>query len=142
MTTDALPVGLEPARALIGAALLDREAAAIASTVPRGDWPTERLAVIADAIRVVLGSGDTPDVLLVSDTARETGVDVSLTELRQLFVDTPSVTNAGRYAELVRRDARWRRLAHLGDALIDAALRGDEDAVGRTVERIGAEVAA
>lgn len=136
MQTDPVPVGIEPARALLGAALLDRAAADVAVGVPRTDWPTERLAAIADAVRAVLEAGDTPDVLLVADAARLAGVDVALVELRELFVETPSITSARRYAELVRRDARWRRLAHLGDALIDGALRGDEDTVTRTVAAI------
>jgi len=101
------------------------------------DYFVQRNANIAGAIRDVIAEAETPDPVLVHDALRAAGHHhIGLADLHELFATTPSVSSARRYAAIVRRHARHRRVVHLAHELGSAAMAGSGDEVRRIVEQL------
>lgn len=137
-TPDEVPAEVYAERALLGAALLDQRAALTLLDVPLDDYLDQRHAVIAGAIRDVVGELDRPDPVLVLDRLHAGGHhEITLAELHRLFaVETPSITSAARYAAIIRRRARHRRTVHVAADLSAAALRGDDAEIRRLTAQL------
>lgn len=131
----------EAERALLGAALLDRNAAVVLAEVDDRDWVVPDHAAIAQAVRKVTAAEACADVVLVAAELARQRPDVDLAALRELFAETPTISNAAKYADLVKYEARLRRLAHAGAQLAEAAAAGDEATIRRAATVIGREVA-
>ncbi len=138
---DSLPADPDVEDALNGAALINRAAAVVVAGVALEDYFVPRNAIIASAIRDVIAEGETPDPLLVHDALRLAGHhEIGLVDLQSLFATTPSVSSARRYAEIVRRHARNRRIVHLAHELGAAAMAGHGDEVCRLVDQLATEL--
>jgi replicative DNA helicase len=127
-----IPADVDAERALLGAALFDRGAATIAAGVQPEDWHLADHRHTADAIRSLLTDEQHLDQIIVADRVRLAGEHHPTTaELTVLVNLTPSVSSAQRYADIVARHARHRRLIHLADLLTAAAMAGDKDRIDR-----------
>jgi replicative DNA helicase len=86
-------------------------------------------------------AGEPVDPLTVADALRCAGRhEIGLEVLHRLFVETPSVSSAGRYSTIVRRHARHRRLVHAAHDLSAAAMAGDENQIRTAAARIATEL--
>lgn len=134
---DGLVVEVLSEIGLVGAALIDERAARTLVEVPLDDFLDQRLRVIAGAIRDVVGELARPDVILVLDRLHTIGHhEITLADLHRLFVETPSITSAPRYAAIIRRRARHRRTVHVAADLSAAALRGDDAEIRRLTAQL------
>ena len=138
---DTLPADPDAEAALIGAALINRPAAVVVAGVALEDYFVQRNATIASAIRDVVAEAETPDPVLVHDALRLAGHhEIGLADLHELFAITPAVSSARRYAAIIRRHARHRRVVHLAHELSGAAMRGQQNEIGRIVAQLVVEI--
>ncbi len=100
-------------RAVLGAALLDPDAARTAAELLTAeDFAEERHGVIFDGVLRVLANGGSPDLLLVTEALRSAGTlqrAGGAAYLSELLDVTPDVANVAHYAGLLRRGAAHRR---------------------------------
>lgn len=141
MTDAFVPADPDAERALIGAAFLDRIAAQVAADVPSDAWYVDDHRATADAIRAALAeSSERPDIVLVAHEIRRAGRSYpTVPQLSELANATYSASMAPRYAEIVERHARHRRLIHLADVLSAAAMAGDEQRIDQALDDLNAE---
>ncbi|MEO6653317.1 MAG: DnaB-like helicase N-terminal domain-containing protein [Ilumatobacteraceae bacterium] len=138
---DPLPADVYVEAALLGAALLDAKASAIVAELDPYDWYSPTHRTIAVAVVELVRAGHPVDPLTVADGIRHAGHhDIGVEILHRLFVETPSVSSAGRYSSIVRRHARGRRLVHAAHELSTAAMTGDEDQIRAAAGRIATEL--
>ena len=138
---DPLPADPDAEASLIGAALINRLAAVVVAGVALGDYFVPRNAIIAGAIRDVVAEAECPDPVLVHDALRSAGHhEIGLADLHELFATTPSVSSAPRYAAIIRRHARHRRVVHLAHELSGAAMRGQQNEIDRIVAQLVVEI--
>lgn len=152
--TKARPVGNEPddvpppghrvpphdtstEAALIGAALIDEQAAAVAAALPPGAWYNTAHAAIAATIRRLSDEGSPIDPHLVTGRLASAGL---LDEIggHQTLVDAMAScavpSSAPFYAATLRGLARNRDVIAAAQAALDAAYQGDIDAAVGSLE--------
>ncbi len=118
------PFDVDAERALIGAGVLNRSAAEHVAAVRLDDWTTSEHRAIATAFRTLLADDVAPDPVLAADRS-----GVELAAIHDMFANTPAISAAPHYAEIVTRLGRRRRIVHRASTLSDAALDGKPDDV-------------
>lgn len=128
---DAAPHDLTLEEAVLGAALLRREAAeTVAGALAVGQVfyrPAHKL--IAGAIAELVAAGSDPDVATVMHLLREQGTldDVGGGgELVRIMSDCPATTQAPQWMEILQGLYQRRQQQLLGRALSDAAAKGED----------------
>ena len=108
------PHNLEAEESLLGAMLLSRDAIAIAlERCSAADFYKPSHGQIFEAITSLYASGDPADAVTVAEELRRAGVMEEVggpAALVALQANTPAITSAGRYAEIVEEHALLRRL--------------------------------
>ena len=125
------PQNLEAERSLLGAMLLSRDATAEAiESCSANDFYKPLHGRIFESIAGLYGAGEPVDAVTLAEALRKSG---SLEELggqaylRSLTAETPSITNAAFYAEIVSDTAVLRRLIARAGEIADAAYRSDAE---------------
>ncbi len=131
------PHNLDAEESLLGAALLSRDVAdMLVSTLATSDFYKAAHQHVAHAIASVHSSGAGVDAVTVADDLRRTGLldEIGGPDfLLRLQNATPAVSNAGRYAQIVRETSTLRRLLHATGQIADLAYH--EGDPGETVAR-------
>lgn len=137
------PHNLEAEESLLGAMLLSRDAIAVAlERCSATDFYKPSHAHIFQAITSLYSSGDPADAVTVADelrragTLEEVGGPASLVALQ---ANTPAISSAGRYAEIVEEHALLRRLIGVAGEIADLGYSLPEDVIG-AVDRAEAMV--
>jgi len=117
--------------ALIGAALIDDQAAAITAALPPGAWYHAGHAAVAATIRRLCDEGSPVDPHLVTGRLASAGVLEDIGG-HQMLVDamasTAAPSSAPFYAATLRGLAKNRDVIAAAEAALDAAYAGDLDA--------------
>lgn len=126
------PHNVEAEAALLGAMLLSPQAvmdiAEIGLTADDFYKPYHQITYAA--IQVLVGRGERPDAVAVAEELRQANI---LTEvggpgfLLGLQTDTPAISNARRYAAIVRRTALLRRMIQISGDLSEMAYDEPDD---------------
>lgn len=126
------PHDLTAETALLGAAMLDINAATIAAGTPPDAWYAPAHGVIADAIASLVDANNPIDTVTVWDQIKRDGmveliggVDVLLRIMESC--PATSVTAAKRYRSIIVEHHRSRSLIAAAAEVADAAYRGDPD---------------
>ena len=136
-----MPADVDVEAALLGGSLLNAHAATIVAELNPSDWFAPMHRAIAAAVAELVRAGDPVDPLTVADALRCAGHhEIGLEVLHRLFVETPSVSSAGRYSSILQRHARHRRLVHAAHELSAAAMTGDEDQIRTAADRSATEL--
>lgn len=137
------PHNLEAEESLLGAMLLSRDAIAVAlERCSATDFYKPSHAHVFQAITALYSSGDPADAVTVADelrragTLEEVGGPASLVALQ---ANTPAISSAGRYAEIVEEHALLRRLIGVAGEIADLGYSLPEDVIG-AVDRAEAMV--
>jgi len=123
---DALgPRCLEAEHAVLAAALLGPEAARIvAAQLSAADFGSPAFRRIHRAIAGLVAAGATPDLITVTDALRRSG-DLEavggVDAVQALLDDPPPPGGFTAHVEIVRRDARLRRLVARAEVIAEAA---------------------
>jgi len=100
-------------RALLGAALLDAEAAkTVTGLLAPEDFAEERHAIIFQAVKDLIEAGQAPDLLTVSEELRRRRRITragGASYISSLIDEVPDVANAAYYCELIVEEATKRR---------------------------------
>ncbi|MGI6228755.1 MAG: replicative DNA helicase [Christensenellales bacterium] len=114
----AMPKNIEAERAVLGAALIDREAADdVCHVLTKFDFYDDANAEIFDAMRELGLSNKPIDIVTVCDLLEMRGklVDVgSVAYLSRLAGDMPSAANFAYYRDIIKRDSMLRRIITAG----------------------------
>lgn len=126
------PNAIEAEESLIGAMLLSREAVDVAyETVEPEDFYRPLHGQIFSAIIALNNAGEPVDYVTVQAKLQERGAaTVELSVLSALQLNTPSVSNAQHYADIVREKAQQRRLIAAAGEILDDAYMATEDVPG------------
>ena len=141
------PHALEAEESLIGAMLLSPEAVSKAyEMVDPEDFYRPLHGQIFSAILALANAGEPVDLVTVQAKLQEQGVvAIDLGLLSSLSVNTPSVNNAGHYAQLVHEKAQQRRLIAVANEIADDSYKPTDDVVAliddaeRKINQIGDE---
>lgn len=117
-------------RALIGAWLISTDART--HHVPVADFYHPTAARISTAIHELAAAGQPIDQLTVADHLERHGQLDAIggpATLASLIADMPMTTSAGRYAQIIRRDAHHRRLLWACHDLSEAIYALDDPAI-------------
>lgn len=135
------PHDLAAESALLGAMLLSSAAAELGSTtLDAGDFYKPAHGHIFEAIRRLWLDGQPVDPVTVWDELGELGFASSITDgpsvLVTLLAETPATSSAARYAEIVERTSRQRKLIAWSNDLAEVAYRGTEwhEHLGRVLD--------
>jgi hypothetical protein len=138
------PHSIETEQALLGAILLDNAALArIRDLVCVEDfYRDDHRRIYAAICRIIDVGGGIADVVSVSDLLRngeDAGKTGGLVYLSQIASNVPSISNARRYAEIVREKSGRRRLLAALEQASDAAHHGVfDDVLARLHEQAAA----
>lgn len=124
------PYDPDAEEALLGAAMLAAEARDHLATIPPQAFHVPSHQLIAEAINGLHARGAAVDMVTVADELSRQGALERAgghVALGELVTNTPSTSNAGRYAHIVRRHAAVRAIGSLGAELAIAALAADAD---------------
>src|SRR5690625_4698341 len=109
---------------LLGAAMLDTEALAVAAGVPTEAFYKPAHAHIAVVLQSFHERGVAADPVTVAAELRQSGLLETVgghQALVHIMANTPAVSNAGQYAEIVRATAARRQLLTVASELANAA---------------------
>jgi hypothetical protein len=143
-TTRPAPHDLDAEESLLGAMLLSRDAIAVAlECCVAEDFYKSTHGYVFAAAASLYARGEPADPVTVADELRRTGLldavgDASV--LISLQVATPSTRNGAHYARIVADFARRRRMIVAGQDVVEAAYRGESEAVEaarRTLQELG-----
>jgi replicative DNA helicase len=132
------PHNLEAEESLLGAMLLSRDA--IATAIERcssSDFYRPSYGQIFDAVTRLYGQGEPADAVTVAEELRRAGTleEVGGTAaLLSLQSNTPAISSAGRYAQIVEEHALLRRLIGVSNEIAEMAYELPED-VAQAVDR-------
>lgn len=128
MTRDHVPPhDLDAERAVIGAMLLSRDAVRnVLGIVTPADFYKPIHQHIVEAIRVFNSTGEVIDVVAIADTLRANGLEVDYSTMLEIQNAVPSISNAERYAQIVRDHSVRRGIIMLAAELTESAYRLDE----------------
>jgi len=122
------PRNIEAERALIGAMLLDTEAAYIAiETLDQGDFYRDAHGVIFAAIKGIVTEGKAVDIVTLADALSSRGSLENcggMAYLAGIMSAVPSAAGAREYAKIIKDKARRRELIRVTDRI--NALSHDE----------------
>lgn len=133
VTTQRIPPhNLDAEQSVLGALLLSRDAVITVSELglTSDDFYRPSHQHVYEAMRVLVAKGEPVDVVTVADELRRDGLldDIGgpqyLTELQAV---TPAISNAGRYARIVRDTAALRRLIRTSGELAELAYDNPDD---------------
>ena len=133
------PHNLDAEQSVLGALLLSRDAVLAVSELglTADDFYRPAHQHVYEAMRVLLASGEPVDVVTVADCLRRDGLLDEIGGapfLLELQAVTPAISNAGRYAKIVRDTALLRRLIRVAGEI--AELGYDEpDDVTKTLDQ-------
>ena len=126
------PHNVEAEESLLGAMLLSPDA--IASVAELGVGPDDFYKpahqFIFDAMRTLVSSGEPADAVTVADELRRAGLLEAIGGpglLLDLQTATPAISNAGRYARIVRDTALLRRLIGVAGEIAEIAYDVPDD---------------
>lgn len=142
------PHNVDAEASIIGAALLNRDAAALCAGVPASDFYKPQHRHIVDAIRRIVDAGGAVDTVTVGEELRRVGAlgEVGGAEaIHELQNAVPSISSAGHYARIVQDAAALRRLLYVASDISEIAYTSTDPAaallaVSGIVDRIGAAV--
>jgi putative DNA primase/helicase len=127
----ALPMNLQAERAVLGSVVLDNRVAAQAmQALAAGDFfLPEHRAIFTSMLRLAEKQQPIDTVTLMDDLAGHGELERAggAAYLAQLADGLPRTSNIARYAAIVREKSELRGLAHAGEAIREAALRGDRE---------------
>jgi hypothetical protein len=119
------PHNLDAEESSIGAALLSMKAATdIVEALEAGDYYKPAHQHIFHAVRSIVAAGSHVDIVTVGDELRRAGLleEIGGSEyLAELQNATPSISNAHRYAKIVRDCAVLRRMLYAAADIAEAA---------------------
>ncbi len=125
------PQNLEAEQSLLGAMLLSKDAIGMAiEEVTADDFYRGLHGRIFEAIINLYGKGEPVDAVTLSEELRKSNSLEQLgglSYLRALTADTPSTSNAGYYAEIVRQCAMMRRLIEVSSEISEKAYQPGVD---------------
>ncbi|HEX6988351.1 MAG TPA: replicative DNA helicase [Bacillota bacterium] len=125
------PQNLEAEQSVLGAVLLDRDAAhKVAEIVEPEDFYREAHQLIYRAVLDLLDSGDAVDTVTLSDRLRkrrELERVGGIGYLTTLVNSVPTAANAEYYARIVAEKALLRRLIAAATEIVRDVFEGDED---------------
>jgi len=132
------PHNLEAEEAALGACLLSPgAAAAVVAIVSPDDYYRPAHQHIADAIARIIGAGDAQvDAVTVSEDLRRAGLlDTvgGVQRLLELQNATPAITNAHRYARIIKDAAVLRRLIFTASEIAELGYGAHDDPGGAVV---------
>ncbi len=114
-----MPESLEAEQAVLGAMLLEGEAAGIAlEALNAEDFVALRHQDIFCAIRDVALDGGQPDEVTVRDHLERQGKDINPDYLHELTSNIPSAANIEAYAQLVKEASQRRTLRNVAMSLV------------------------
>lgn len=129
-----VPHDLEAEESLLGAMLLSRDA--IATAVERcsaTDFYKPAHGHIFDAVSVLYAKGEPADPVTIADELRRAGLleDIGgAATLVSLQANTPTISNAARYADIVEELALLRRLIGVASEIAELGYSMPEDVAG------------
>lgn len=133
MSRQNIPHDLGAEQSLIGAALLRQQVVeSLKGIVDPGDFYTPAHQHVWAAMLDLHEVGTPVDVITVGDAVRPHGVDIAL--LAEAQASTPSVSAAGRYAEIIIEASRRRKLIHHLSELAERCYDESADAVLGDIE--------
>ncbi|HLI01537.1 MAG TPA: replicative DNA helicase, partial [Acidimicrobiales bacterium] len=132
------PHNLVAEQSLLGAMLLSRDAiAAAVEVVSADDFYKPAHAHVFDAITTLYSQGEPADPATVGDVLGRAGLLEGVGGLPALIAlqnDTPTTTNAGRYARIIEEHALLRRLIGVAGEIAELGY-GVPDNVTETIDR-------
>ncbi|MFO7246385.1 MAG: replicative DNA helicase [Thermaerobacter sp.] len=128
------PQNLEAEQSVLGAVLLDRDAAhKVAEILEPEDFYRDAHRLIYQAVLDLLDSGEAVDTVTVSDRLRkrrELEAAGGVTYLTTLVNSVPTAANAEHYARIVSEKAMLRRLIAAATDIVRDVYEGEEDVAG------------
>jgi replicative DNA helicase len=125
------PQNVEAEQSVLGAVLLDREAAErCAEMLSAQDFYRENHRRIFDAVLTLLQRHEAIDIITVAEELGRTGqleAAGGLTYLSDLTAAVPTTAHAAHYARIVADKAMLRELLHAAADISEAVYAGDED---------------
>lgn len=146
MTERPLPSNLEAERAVPGAILLDNDALCRAvERLNAGDFflPQHR-QIFVSMMRLAEKRHPIDTISLMEDLQGQNEFETAggIGYLSQLADGLPRATNIEHYARIITDKAELRQLAYQGEAITEAALKGDREAATAHVAAVRADVSA
>jgi replicative DNA helicase len=130
-TEEALPLNLDAERFVLGSILLDdTQYLSVAAILSRGDFALRKHQIIFGVMSELQQRGEKIDRVTVFDAlVKKDLADAcdGLSYLISLDDGLPRIPNLDAYCRIVLEKANLRRLAYLGQSLLDRACRGEED---------------
>lgn len=125
------PYDNDAEEALLGAMLLSRDAATVATEIlTASDMYAPKHAAVFDAISRLMNSGEIIDPVTVADALSSQGMLDEIGGAVALLTwqsNTPATTNAGRYADIILRKSLLRSLIAAGAEIAELGYEGGEN---------------
>ncbi len=126
-----MPHSVEAEKSLIGSMLMDAEAVAKAmELLTKDDFYTKQYGLLFEGITRLYSEGKPVDAVILKDLLGEMDAPpeiASVDYLAGIIADTPTSTNAEKYAEIVADKARLRRLIRVNEEIANACYAGNEN---------------